>query len=97
MTSCVGSLTGRLRSTSACKMLKIAVFAPMPRASVARTINEYDGRLIRDRTANLNSCLIASIVSLRCGPLPSPVATGRRRSAYLIAIDHTCARKRRRA
>jgi hypothetical protein len=55
-TSRSGSATGRLRRTSAWRMVKIAVFAPIPSASVSTTIRANDGRFISERIANLRLC-----------------------------------------
>ena len=69
-------------------MLKMAVLAPMPSASVATTISANDGRLVSERTANFRFWAMASIVCLR-----APVSRcGVLCKAYLRAIDSTCTR-----
>ena len=50
-TSSLGFLTGRLRSMTASKTLKIAMFAPIPRASVRTTAVVNAGLLASVRTA----------------------------------------------
>ena len=46
-------------------MLKIAVFAPIPSASVATTMTENDGFFKSERTANLSSWRKLSMRCLR--------------------------------
>ena len=64
-TSCPGSFTGNDRMSSLSVMLKMAVFAPMPRASVMTTISEKPGFLIKIRAPNRRSCNNVSIVLSR--------------------------------
>src|SRR5262245_35976788 len=56
ITSRSGSANGSGRSRTACTRLKIALFAPMPRASARIATAEIAGRALSERKAYLRSC-----------------------------------------
>src|SRR5205823_8931872 len=90
-TSRSGFLKGSGRSNTALTTLKIAVFAPMPSASVSTATAVKPGFFSNWRRANLRSFVVRCQWSVICCPLSFVLLFRIPRSAFRVRVIHNAA------